>query len=77
MHDCENCLSTEYIQDKLKESYDNGYTNAIDDAIGKFLEYGCVCVEWNNGLSKEKLVDDVLRQAMGQVVYILEKMKCK
>ena len=49
----------------------------LDEAIEKFLEHDCVCVEWNNGLSKEKLVDDVLRQVMGQVVIILEKMKAE
>ena len=58
-----------------KVIYEKGYNNALDDAINKFLEYGCVAVEWNKGLSKEKLVDDVMKQAMGQVVYILEKLK--
>lgn len=59
----------------IEEMAKNVREKAIDKAIEKFLEYGCVCVEWNKELSKEKLVDDVLRQAMGQVVYILEKMK--
>ena len=54
---------------------DNGYNNALDTAIEKFLEYGCIVVEWNKELSKEKLVDDVMKQAIGQVVYILEKLK--
>ena len=54
---------------------DDGYNKALDDAIDKFLEYGCVVVEWNKELPKEKLVDDVMKQAMGQVVYILEKLK--
>ncbi len=70
-HNYDNCHN--YTCRKKCEK--NGYINAIDDAIEKFLEYGCVCVEWNSGLSKEKLVDDVLRQAIGQVVIILEKMK--
>lgn len=30
-YECENCLNTEYIQDKLHESYKNGYNKAIDD----------------------------------------------
>ena len=58
-----------------KVIYGKGYNKALDNAINKFLEYGCVAVEWNETLSKEKLVDDVMRQAMGQVVYILEKLK--
>ena len=55
----------------------NWYIKAIDDAIEKFLEYGCFCIEWNPKLSKEKLVDDVMRQVRGQSVYILEKLKQK
>ena len=71
---CSYQIETDMQQhDKL--IYEQGYNKALDEAIDKFLEYGCVCVEWNNGLSKEKLVDDVLRQAMGQVVIILEKLK--
>lgn len=58
-----------------KKCEKNGYINAIDDAIEKFLEYGCFCIEWNPKLSKERLVDDVLRQVKGQSVYILEKLK--
>ena len=73
----EYAILTGQAENKLNQSYDNGYNKALDDAIQKFLQYGCVCVEWSKGLSKEKLVDDVLRQAMGQVVYTLEKMKCK
>lgn len=76
-NDCENCLSTEYIQDKLREMYEDGYTKALDDAIEKFLEYGCFMIQWSPRLSKEKLVTDVLHQAKGQVVYTLEKMKEK
>ena len=34
-YECENCLNTEYIQDKLSESYRNGYNKAIDDFIYK------------------------------------------
>ena len=30
-YECENCLNTEYIQNKLSESYRNGYNKAIDD----------------------------------------------
>lgn len=57
------------------KNQDDGYNMALDDAISKFLQPGCVCVEWNGGMPKERLVDDVLRQVIGQVVYILEKMK--
>ena len=34
-YECENCLNTEYIQDKLSESYRNGYNKAIDDFAEK------------------------------------------
>lgn len=64
-------------QVKCDASFSEGYIKGIDDAIEKFLEYGCFCVEWNPKLSKEKLVDDVMRQVRGQSVYILEKLKQK
>ena len=62
-------------QVKCDASFGDWYIKAIDDAIEKFLEYGCFCVEWNPKLSKENLVIDVLRQVKGQAVYILEKLK--
>lgn len=62
-------------EEKSTTSIQEIRNNTLDEAINKFLEYGCVAVEWNKELSKEKLVDDVMRQAMGQVVYILEKLK--
>ena len=37
-YECENCLNTEYIQDKLSESYKNGYNKAIDDLVEKIIE---------------------------------------
>lgn len=64
-------------QVKCDASFSDGYIKGIDDAIEKFLEYGCFCIEWNPKLSKEKLVDDVMRQVRGQSVYILEKLKQK
>ena len=64
-------------QVKCDASFSDGYIKGIDDAIEKFLEYGCFCIEWNPKLSKERLVDDVLRQVKGQSVYILEKLKQK
>ena len=37
-YECENCLNTEYIQDKLGESYKNGYDKAIDDFAERIIE---------------------------------------
>ena len=37
-YECENCLNTEYIQDKLSESYKNGYNKAIDDLVEKIKD---------------------------------------
>ena len=63
------------LKSRIADSVKAIREKAIDDAIEIFLEYGCVCVEWNKSLSKEKLVDDVIRQVIGQVVYKLEKLK--
>lgn len=91
-NDCVDCMLTHLENDinqvaeeyrttmgqvKCDASFSDGYIKAIDDAIEKFLEYGCFCIEWNPKLSKERLVDDVLRQVKGQAVYNLEKMKQK
>ena len=70
-----NSVETTFSQKELEEHDKEIREKAIDDAIEIFLEYGCVCVEWNKSLSKEKLVDDVIRQVIGQVVYKLEKLK--
>ena len=64
-------------QVKCDASFSDGYMKALDDAIEKFLEYGCFMIQWNPKLSKENLVTDVLRQVKGQAVYNLEKMKQK
>ncbi|MBR3762206.1 MAG: hypothetical protein IKK59_05630 [Lachnospiraceae bacterium] len=91
-NDCVDCMLTHLENDinqvaeeyrttmgqvKCDTSFSYGYIKAIDDAIEKFLEYGCFLVEWNPKLSKESLVTDVLRQVKGQAVYNLEKMKQK
>ena len=72
-----NQVAGEYVHNKEKEMYEAGYTKALDDAIEKFLEYGCFLIEWNPKSSKENLVTDVLRQVKRQAVYNLEKMKQK
>lgn len=35
INNCEDCLNTEYIQDKLSESCENGYSKAIEDMRAK------------------------------------------
>lgn len=72
-----NQVAGEYVHNKEKEMYEAGYTKALDDAIEKFLEYGCFMIQWTQRLSKEDLVTDVMRQVKGQAVYTLEKMKQK
>ena len=54
-YECENCLNTEYIQDKLSESYKNGYKKAIDDFAEKIADWCDFC---NGGMRDECVKDE-------------------
>lgn len=60
-----------------RKCQDDGYNMAINNAISKILPYGSLCVEWNDGMSKEEIAESVLNQAKEQFIDILEGIRTK
>ena len=68
-YECENCLNTEYIQDKLSESYKNGYNKAIDN----FAEI--VIAELQKAKHENKLCGNDLDIYRGAMICAIETVK--
>ena len=63
----------EVMRNAQKKETDLAILRELDSIRAEIKEYGSIWVEWNDGMTKEEIVESVAKQAKDCILAILEE----